>query len=63
MWEALLDDMPYTALIRKLATMTRVGLLVPLAATTRRVVTRLRDGDGLRRARVHPIQILMALKT
>jgi len=28
-WEALLDDMPMTALIRNLATMTRVGVLTP----------------------------------
>src|SRR3954451_3138593 len=28
-WEALLDDMPMTALIRNLATMTRVGVLAP----------------------------------
>ena len=28
-WEALLDDMPSTALIRNLATMTRIGLLTP----------------------------------
>src|SRR5205085_4760064 len=28
-WEALLDDMPMTALVRNLATMTRVGVLAP----------------------------------
>jgi 60 kDa SS-A/Ro ribonucleoprotein len=28
-WEALLEDMPMTALIRNLATMTRVGVLAP----------------------------------
>jgi 60 kDa SS-A/Ro ribonucleoprotein len=37
-WEALLDDMPMTALIRNLATMTRVGLVAPGADATRRVV-------------------------
>jgi 60 kDa SS-A/Ro ribonucleoprotein len=62
-WEALLEDMPYMALIRNLATMTRVGLLAPLSAATRRVTERLRDGEGLRRSRVHPLHILMALKT
>ena len=28
-WEALLEDMPMTALVRNLATMTRVGVLAP----------------------------------
>src|SRR5215472_6443327 len=30
-WEALVADMPMTALLRNLATMTRVGLITPLA--------------------------------
>jgi 60 kDa SS-A/Ro ribonucleoprotein len=33
-WEALLDEMPMTALIRNLATMTRVGVLEPGSAGT-----------------------------
>ncbi len=62
-WDALLDDMPMTALVRNLATMTRVGLLVPMAEATTRVVAQLGDGARIRRARVHPIAILAALKT
>ena len=31
-WDALLEDMPMTALIRNLATMTRVGVLAPRSA-------------------------------
>jgi 60 kDa SS-A/Ro ribonucleoprotein len=63
-WEALLEtDMPMTALIRNLATLTRVGLLVPGSAATRQVVQRLGDEERLRAARVHPIAVLAALKT
>jgi 60 kDa SS-A/Ro ribonucleoprotein len=62
-WEALLADMPMTAMIRNLATMTRVGLLAPLSVGTRTVVTRLADEARLRRARVHPIAVLSALNT
>ncbi|MCC7367613.1 MAG: TROVE domain-containing protein [Chloroflexi bacterium] len=63
-WEALLEtDMPTTALIRNLATLTRVGLLVPGSDATRRVVRHLRDAERLRTARVHPIAVLAALKT
>jgi 60 kDa SS-A/Ro ribonucleoprotein len=62
-WEALLDDMPMTAMIRNLATLTRVGLLTPLGATTRRVTEQLMDEERLLKARVHPIAVLSALKT
>jgi 60 kDa SS-A/Ro ribonucleoprotein len=61
-WEALLDDMPMTALIRNLATMTRVGLLDDRAVTAR-VAAQIGDTDRLRRARVHPIAVLAALRT
>jgi 60 kDa SS-A/Ro ribonucleoprotein len=62
-WEALLEEMPMTALIRNLATLTRIGLLTPTAATTRRIVDQVSDGPRLRAARVHPIALLAALKT
>jgi 60 kDa SS-A/Ro ribonucleoprotein len=63
-WEALLEtDMPMTALVRNLATLTRVGLLAPGSEATRRVVAQLGDAQRLRAARVHPIAVLAALKT
>jgi 60 kDa SS-A/Ro ribonucleoprotein len=62
-WEALLQEMPMTALVRNLATLTRIGLLSPLSATAQKVVSQLGDADRLQRARVHPIAILAALRT
>lgn len=62
-WEALLQDMPMTALIRNLATLTRIGLLSPLSKTAKKVVAQLGDADRLRKARVHPIAVLSALRT
>lgn len=62
-WEALLVKMPMTAMIRNLATMTRVGLLTSMSQATRTVLERLRDGERLRKARVHPIGVLAALMT
>jgi 60 kDa SS-A/Ro ribonucleoprotein len=62
-WAALLEEMPLTAMIRNLATMTRIGLVVPMAAATRKVVDELKDRERIRRARVHPMAILAALKT
>ncbi len=62
-WEALLEDMPMTALIRNLATMTRVGLLDAASDATAKAVAQLGDVERLRRARVHPIAVLAALRT
>ena len=62
-WEALLDDMPMTALVRNLATMTRVGVLAPGSDGTSKAVAQLGDGERIRRARVHPIALLSALRT
>ena len=62
-WEALLERMPMTAMIRNLGVMTKVGLLAPMAQAAETVATRLADGDALEAARVHPIAVLAALKT
>jgi 60 kDa SS-A/Ro ribonucleoprotein len=62
-WDALLDDMPMTALVRNLATMTRVGVIAPGSDGTARVIAQLGDADRIRRARVHPIAVLAALRT
>jgi 60 kDa SS-A/Ro ribonucleoprotein len=62
-WEALLERMPMTAMIRNLATMTRVGLLTPGSEASDLVVGRLADGERLVRARIHPIAVLIAART
>jgi 60 kDa SS-A/Ro ribonucleoprotein len=66
-WEALLDNkgkgMPITALVRNLAKMTAIGLIAPLSAGSKRVVALLSDTDAIRSARIHPMQILLALRT
>ncbi len=62
-WAALLERMPVTALIRNLATMTRVGLLAPMSAATATVLERLGNAEKLAAARVHPIGVLAALIT
>ncbi len=61
-WEALLDDMPMTALLRNLARMTASRLIAPASAAARRVVEQLGDGERLRSARVHPIAVLSAMR-
>jgi 60 kDa SS-A/Ro ribonucleoprotein len=62
-WEALLEHMPMTALVRNLATMTRVGVIEAGSAGAAKVVEQLSDGERIRRARLHPIAVLAALRT
>lgn len=63
-WEALLEsDMPLTAMIRNLATMTRAGVISPGSYGANVVIDRLADGERLRRSRVHPLNVLMAMRT
>lgn len=62
-WEALLEKMPIGAMIRTLGRMGAVGLLSPLSDASNNVVSQLHDRDRLRKARVHPIQVLAALLT
>lgn len=62
-WEALLEDMPMEAMLRNLANMTRVGLIKPLGEATSEITYRLRDQGAIRKSRLHPIKILVALTT
>jgi 60 kDa SS-A/Ro ribonucleoprotein len=62
-WEALLPRMGLTALLRNLAKMTAVGLLGSFGDAEALVVSRLASAEALRAARVHPLAVLVALKT
>lgn len=65
-WEALLMSgrgMPMTAMIRNLGKMTSIGLLERRSAAAEHVVARLTDRARLRKARVHPLSLLVALNT
>lgn len=63
-WEALLDKgMPQTALMRQLPRLTKLGLVSPLGARTGQVAAQLQNADRLQRARVHPVNVLVALRT
>ncbi|MEU4831986.1 TROVE domain-containing protein [Streptosporangium sp. NPDC023615] len=61
-WDALVDTVGLTALIRNLARMTVIGTLTPLGDATRRAVERLTDAEALVRARIHPMDAWLALR-
>jgi 60 kDa SS-A/Ro ribonucleoprotein len=62
-WEALLERMPMTAMIRSLSTMTRVGLLAPMSNAVKKVLDELSNSERLAKSRIHPMAVLTALKT
>lgn len=63
-WEALLDgNLPLGALLRNLPKLTRVGVIKPLGERNADIVARLTDQEALVKARIHPLNILIALKT
>lgn len=62
-WEALMQRMPTTAMVRNLGKMTSIGLIKPLSKSTDKVCESLRDVEALKRAKIHPLQILMAQRT
>ncbi|MGC3995645.1 MAG: TROVE domain-containing protein [Propionicimonas sp.] len=64
-WDALLDvGIPQTALLRQLPRLTRLGVVGPLGTgRTAEVAAQLTDPARLRKARVHPVNLLVALRT
>jgi len=62
-WETLIPKLPLTALIRNLGRMTSIGALKPFSSLLSTVNTKLTDADYLMKSRVHPISVLIALKT
>ena len=57
----IVQGMPQTALMRQLPRLTRLGLLT--GANGRKVAEQLADPERLRKARVHPVNVLVALRT
>ena len=62
-WEALLKDMPLTAMIRNLGKMTSIGVLSPMNPNVTFVVKRITDKVNVAKSRIHPINVLVAMKT
>ena len=62
-WEALLERMPLTALVRSLAKLTAVGVIRPLGERLPLVLSALGDAERIAGARLHPLAVLLALRT
>ncbi len=61
-WEALLERMPMTAMVRNLGKMTAIGLLKPFSDAKKLFLRKLKDETALKRSRIHPLAVLVAQK-
>jgi 60 kDa SS-A/Ro ribonucleoprotein len=63
-WQLLFQEMPIGALLRNLGSLTQIGVLTPDEhPNIERVQAVLNNKEHLRKGRIHPIDILKALKT
>lgn len=60
--EALLQEMMPEAMIRNLGRYTSIGLFGPNSESLRLAVSRLTDAEALKKARIHPINVLNAMR-
>lgn len=61
-WRELLANMPLTAMLRNLNKMTSIGLLAPNTPETIYVIDKLMDQEVIRKSRVHPLTIYVAMR-
>jgi 60 kDa SS-A/Ro ribonucleoprotein len=62
-WTALLPTMPMIAMVRNLGVMTSNGTLTAFNVNVDSIVNKLHDPEVIQKSRIHPIQVLFALKT
>lgn len=62
-WEAMLPTMGYTALIRNLGNMSRLGVITDFSDNQKTIVSRITDSENIKNARIHPIDIIKAYYT
>jgi 60 kDa SS-A/Ro ribonucleoprotein len=63
-WQLLFNEMPIGAMLRNLGSLTELGVLrADEPANLDRVRSVLNNADRLRKGRIHPIDVLKALKT
>lgn len=62
-WEALLEDMPMTAMVRNLGKLASLDMTKSnLSSATVKIISTLGDQDKLKYSRIHPMQLLVASK-
>jgi len=62
-WKALLPNLPLTALVRNLGRLSAIGAFGGDSELEETVYSRLTSEEYIRKSRLHPLSILLALKT
>lgn len=63
-WDKLLDNgMPLTALLRQIPRLTQLNMVPQIGGRTDDVIVQLLHAENVQKSRIHPIQVLVALKT
>lgn len=62
-WKALLPNLGLTAILRNLANMTRYGVIPNCSKSTQFIIDKLTDVNEIKKAKLHPMNIFIALKT
>lgn len=64
-WEALIEtnSLPLGALLRQLPRLTNLGFFEPYSDWTSKIVAKLSDEKLIKKSRIHPIAVLVALHT
>lgn len=64
-WLALIENgnLPLGALLRNLSRLTRLGIIGPMSWHNQTIANRLLNQEHITKARIHPIAVLLALKT
>src|SRR5262249_39195028 len=61
-WQALAGTVGMTPLLRNLARMTRIGAIGPFCSINDVAIRRLTDAEALKNARIHPMDVFLALR-
>jgi 60 kDa SS-A/Ro ribonucleoprotein len=59
-WDAMLPNMPATALLRNLGKLTSLGIVLPMSEGEKMIVSKLGNAEWLQKSRIHPISVLVA---
>jgi 60 kDa SS-A/Ro ribonucleoprotein len=62
-WEALLPNLGYTALLRNLGRMSSLGMLDKFSDEQKIITGKLLDPEAISKSRIHPLAILIGSKT
>lgn len=62
-WDALMENIMPEALMRNLGRLTSNGYLSPMSAAAKKAVDILTNEEKIKQARLHPLKLLVALKT